>query len=492
MERQGVLAGRGQSLTIISVAGTLDAMSPAVKPTYHQTSIEDVRDRARVDAEGHVYVTVTEESLPGPTEEGAAEDSADAPVQNDSDAAPSQGGAAQDRGSAAPHEKYVGQFSAGGPEEALQYFTRKFDELYNRALLLAARVATQADSAAHLRSSREQLTRELEAGTWLGDVSGLRSLLAEIEAGVDAIAAEESKQSEAALAAKIAVREDIVARAELLANADPDQQHWKTAQAQMAELFESWKAEQRTPPRLTKAQEDPLWRRFREARSTFERHRKSFFVRRDKEAAEIKRSKEDLIAEAERLQTSTEWGATTKAYHRLMDSWKALGRGPRKTEDAQWKRFRAAQDHFFSARDQANAQIDAEYGENLKRKEEVLTKLRELMPFTKPAAVRDRYLKLIEEWDAAGKVPRADVKRMEAAITEVQDAFRDAEGSVRSPREAARSDRQNDMLSQLEGTIAQLESDLSEAQQSGDSRRVREAEEALAARRSWLEMLKSN
>lgn len=480
-KRVGLRHGRCRSLTIISVAGTLDVMSPAVKPTYHQTSIEDVRDRARVDAEGHVYVTV-----PAPSD--AAAETAETGETGESG---ENAAAGQSAGAAAQTEQYVGQFSAGGPDEALQYFTRKFDELYNRVLLLAARVATQADSAAHLRTSRQQLSKELDAGTWLGDVEGLRSLLTEVEAGIEVIAAEENKQNEAALAAKIAAREEIVVQAETLAAADPQKQHWKTAQTQMAELFEAWKTEQRTPPRLTKAQEDPLWRRFREARSSFERQRKSFFVRRDKEAAEIKRSKDELIAEAESLQGSTEWGSTTKAYHRLMDSWKALGRGPRKTEDAQWKRFRAAQDVFFSARDQANAQIDAEYGENLTRKEEILAKLRELMPFTKPAAVRDRYLKLIEQWDAAGKVPRADVKRMEGAISEIQDAFRDAEGTSRSPREAARSERQNDMLSQLEETIAQLESDLAEAQQSGDSRRTQQAQEALAARRSWFQMLKS-
>lgn len=259
----------------------------------------------------------------------------------------------------------------------------------------------------------------------------------------------------------------------------------------MSELFESWKAEQRKPPRLTKAQEDPLWRRFRDARSSFERSRKAFFVRRDKQAAEIRRSKEELIAEAEKLQNSTDWGATTKAYHRLMDRWKALGRGPRKTDDAQWARFRAAQDVFFSAREEANAKVDAEYAENLQQKERILAQLHELMPFSKPSAVREQYLRLIQQWEAAGKVPRADVKRMERAISEVQDAFRDAEGTARSPREAARSERQDDMIAQLQQTISELEDELKEAEDSGDSRRTQKAQEALQARRSWFEMLKS-
>lgn len=427
-------------------------MSPAIKPKYHQTSVEEVSDRTRVDGEGHVYVAPT----PG------------------------------------AEEAYVGQFSAGDAEAALQYFIRKFDDLYNRALLLRARVATQADSSGSLRTALDSLRKELEAGVWVGDVESLRGILQEIESGIEGISEEEKKQNEEAVAAKIAQREEIVAEAEQLAASDPDNTHWKTAQAKMAELFEQWKTEQRTPPRLSKSQEDPLWKRFREARSNFERSRKAFFVKRDKEAAEIKRAKAELIAEAEKLSSSTEWGPTTKAYHRLMDQWKSLGRGPRKTEDAQWTRFRAAQDTFFSARDEANAKIDAEYAENLKKKEEILGKLRELMPFTKPDAVRDRYFKLLDEFEAAGKVPRGDVKRMERAIGEVQGAFRDAQGAGTDTRASARSDRQNDMVTQLEETIAQLEDELAAAEKAGDDKAKREAEDALAARRSWLQMLTSS
>lgn len=427
-------------------------MSPAVKPTYHQTSLEEARQLARVDAEGHVYLT------------------------------PAGG-----------EETYVGQFSTGGGEdEALQYFTRKFDELYNRALLLGARVATQADSSSALRGSLKSLEKELDGGTWLGDVNGLKTLLGEISAGIDEIAGLEKKQNDEAVAAKLQVRENIVAEAEKLAAADPESQHWKSAQARMEELFQTWKTEQRTPPRLSKSQEDPLWKRFREARSTFERHRKAFFVRRDKEAAEIKKAKEALIAEAESLQNSTDYGPTTKAYHRLMDSWKALGRGPRKTEDAQWTRFRAAQDVFFNARDEANKQIDAEYANNLVAKEEILQKLRGLMPFTKPQAIKEQYFKLLDEWDAAGRVPRNDVKRMERAITEIQDAFREAEGAQWKRADPVKNERQNDMVTQLEETIAQLERDLEQARAAGDATAQKEAEDALAARQSWLEMLKSS
>lgn len=432
--------------------GTLDAMSPAVKPTYHQTSLEQARELARVDAEGHVFIT--------------------------------------DKTSG--EEINLGQYSAGGGEdEALQYFSRKFDELYNRVLLLGARVATEADTAASLSGSLKALKKELDAGAWLGDTAALEGLLKEIDGGIAEIAGHEKQQNEAAVAAKLAVREEIVAEAEQISAADPASQHWKSAQARMGELFEAWQAEQKSSPRLSKSVEDPLWKRFRNARSTFERQRKAFFVRRDKEAAEVKRAKEALITEAEQLQNSTEYGPTTKAYHRLMDRWKELGRGPRKTEDAQWARFRAAQDVFFHARDEANRQVDEEYAKNLSAKEEILVKLRELMPFTTPGAVKDQYLRLTSQWDAAGKVPRGDVKRMEAAISEIQDAFREAEGSQFRRAETPQNDRQNDMVAQLEETIAGLEQQLQAAVAAGDQRAQKEAEEALKARRSWLEMLTS-
>ncbi len=87
-------------------------------------------------------------------------------------------------------------------------------------------------------------------------------------------------------------------------------------------------------------------------------------------------------------------------------------------------------------------------------KEDILSKLRELMPFTKPAAVRERYFKLIDEWDAAGKVPRQDVKRMERSLAEVQDAFREASSTTKAESASPKDERQEAMLAQLEDTIA--------------------------------------
>ncbi|GGE63076.1 hypothetical protein GCM10011401_07710 [Nesterenkonia cremea] len=437
---------------IISADGTLVSMSPAVKPGHHETSLEEARQHARVDEEGHVY------SLS------------------------SDGG----------EEKYVGQYPGATEDEALQYFTRKFDDLYNRVLLLKARAAAGADSAKSLRESSATLRTELDEGVWAGDISGLAAVLDETDSQITQQAEQEKQASEEAVAEHLAVRERIVAEAEQIADADASTQHWKNAQARMNELFAAWKAEQKKPPRLSKSQEDPYWKRFRAARTTFDKNRRAFFSQRDRDHAEVKKVKEELIARAEELQNSTEYGPTTKAYHRLMDEWKAAGRGARKTDDAQWARFRAAQDVFFAARDAANAEIDAEYAENLKVKEQILEELEKLMPFESPEQVRDQYHVLLGRWDEAGKVPRGDIRRMEVAIKRIQDAFREAEDRHWQRTDPETEARANSMLTQLDETIAELQTELGAAQKAGDDTRIKAAEEALEARRSWREMLVKN
>ena len=428
---------------------------------------------ARVDEEGHVY------SFLGHSRETPAQDPADASEQS-TGPDPAQGIA---------QEAYVGQYPGATPEEALQYFSRKFDDLFNRALLLKARVEAAADSARSLGESRMSLLRELDDGAWVGDVCALRTMLEGVAESIESRAVQEKQETEQSIQAHLAVRGEIVVEAEGIAATDPAAQHWKSAQQRMSELFDAWKAEQKKPPRLTKSQEDPYWKRFRAARSTFDKDRRAFFSRRDKEQSEVKRVKEDLIARADELRHSTDFGPTTKAYHRLMDEWKAAGRGARKIDDAQWARFRAAQDVFFAAREKANAELDTEYGGNLEVKEGILTQLEKLMPFSDPDGVRDAYHALLARWDAAGRVPREDVKRMEGSLKRVQDAFREAEDSHWRRTDPETVARQNSMLSQLDETIAGLERDLSDAQASGDPAAASDAEQALQARRSWRRMI---
>src|SRR5690625_4847890 len=171
---------------------------------------------------------------------------------------------------------------------------------------------------------------------------------------------------------------------------------------------------QKSGPLLPRATEDALWKRFRSARNTFEKNRRAFFSQLDARNAEAKKIKEDLIARAEALQNSTDWGPTTIQYRDLMTEWKKSPRASRKDDDALWARFRSAQDVFFKARDAANAELDREYEANLAVKEQILKDAEQHLPFKSLESARAIMKDIRSRWDDAGRVPRKDMSRMES------------------------------------------------------------------------------
>lgn len=254
----------------------------------------------------------------------------------------------------------------------------------------------------------------------------------------------------------------------------------------MQSLLSDWKQAQRSGVRIDRPVEEELWQRFSHARTTFDRQRRHFFASLEKRNSEAKGAKEKIVAEAERLSASTDWAATASAYRELMDQWKRSGQASRKDDDALWARFRAAQDAFFNARQSANAAIDAEYSANLEVKEQLLAEAQKLVPVTNLAAAKQALRGIQERWEAAGKVPRDAIRRIEGAFEAVEREIRDAEQTqwVRSnPETKARAEG---AAAQLETAIAALESELEQAKAAGDATRVKDIEDGLAARKSWL------
>ncbi|NKX54079.1 DUF349 domain-containing protein [Arthrobacter mobilis] len=385
-------------------------------------------------------------------------------------------------------EHPVGHYPDASPEEALSYFVRKYDDVAAQIALLEQRVEAKAP-AADMQKTLSHLQEQLTERHMVGDVPALQARLDALGAAIAQLQRNEKAEQEAVRAAELAAREAIVAEAEELAAKDPATVQWKSSSARMNELFEAWKAAQKNGVRLGRATEDSLWKRFRSARTVFDRHRRAYFSQLDSDNAAAKAAKEALIARAEELSTSTDWGATAGEYRRLMDQWKASKRASRKDDDALWARFRAAQDRFFSARQAANQAVDREYAANLVVKEGLLAEAQTLLPVTDLAAAKKALQSIRERWEEAGKVPRADMQRVEAGLRKVEDAVKAAEDEHWRRTNPETQARTSSALSQLEAAIESLEADLAQAEQKGDERAIAEAREALAARRQWLETL---
>lgn len=386
-------------------------------------------------------------------------------------------------------ERVVGQFPGVPDEQALSLYVRRYLDLQAKVALFEARL-TQTDlSVREIDTTLTHLTEDLAEPAAVGDLDTLRSRLESARATAQEqrsrIEAERAAAKEQALQA----RTQIVERAEALAATDPSRVQWKSAGEELRALLDEWKKAQHDGPRLDRPSEDALWKRFSHARTAFDRARRHFFAELEQRNAGARAAKEAIVVEAEQLAGSTDWGATAAQYRDLMARWKAAGRANRKDDDALWARFRAAQDTFFHARDEANAVVDAEYAANLEVKEQILAEAEALVPVTDLARAKAALRDIQDRWEAAGKVPRADVQRVEGRLRAVENAVRgaeDAEWRRSNPETRARAEG---ALSQLETAIAGLEAELADAQAAGDSRKASELEAALDARRAWLEQV---
>ncbi|MFL4474200.1 DUF349 domain-containing protein [Paeniglutamicibacter sp. MACA_103] len=388
-------------------------------------------------------------------------------------------------------EHPVGQYPDATAEEALAYFVRKHDEVVSSLMLLEQRVAAKAPSS-DMNKTLDHLAATVAERAMVGDIPALEARIETARAAVAELVAVERKANEELRATELAAREAIVAEAEALAATDPTTVQWKQGSNRMNDLFDAWKTAQKSGVRLGRSTEDSLWKRFRGARTTFDRHRRAYFSQLDATNSEAKAAKEALIARAEELSRSTDWGPTAGEYRRLMDEWKASKRASRKDDDALWARFRAAQDVFFEARQAANAAIDEEFGANLIVKEALLVEAKALLPIKDLTTAKRLLDSIRDRWEAAGKVPRADMQRVESSLRQVEEAVRSAEDEQWRRSNPETKARSNSMLTQLEDAIAGLEEDLAKAKAKGVESKIKAAQEALDARRLWLETLQKS
>ena len=377
-------------------------------------------------------------------------------------------------------ERVIGSWQAGSPDEAIAFFQRKYEALETEVVLLEQRIAATGMAPAQASASVQRLVRSISEANALGDLDGLRARLERLTEDVGHRREEARAAREQARVAAREIKERIVAEAEQIA---VEATHWKSSGERMRELLEEWKA----APHAERAAEAALWKRLSAARNAFTKRRKAYFATLEAEREDVRARKEKLVADAEALSGSTDWGATTSAYRELMRQWKAAGRADRETEAELWKRFRGAQDKFFTARSEVFSAKDAELREHAEAKQELLDAAQNLLPVSDIRAARSALRLLQERWEQIGAVPREAREHLESGLRRIEDAIRKAEETQwrRSNPEALA--RAEGTVAQLRATIAQLEKTLAQARDQGDARAEHTAEEALTARRAWLE-----
>jgi Domain of Unknown Function (DUF349) len=376
-------------------------------------------------------------------------------------------------------EREIGSWQAGDAAEALAFFKRKFDALVTEVDLLEQRIKTTDLSPAHAQAGIERLVESVTGAHAIGDLDGLLARIGDLRGLVDHRREEFRAAREGARKEAREIKERIVAEAERIA---AEATHWKISGERMRQLLEEWKA----APRADRAVEAALWKRLSAARNAFTKRRKAYFSTLETEREATRARKEQLVAQAEALASSTDWTATANAFRELMRSWKAAGRAARGVEDELWNRFKAAQDTFFTARSELYAQRDAELREHAAAKEKLLAEAEHLLPVKDVRAARSALRAVQERWEEAGPVPRESREHLESGLRRVEDAVRKAEDTQwRRANPEARA-RAEGTVAQLRAAISGLEKQLAGAREKGDEKAAARADEALTARRSWL------
>jgi hypothetical protein len=375
-------------------------------------------------------------------------------------------------------ERAVGQWPDANPEEALAFYTRRYDALAFEVDLLEKRVQAGTVSPDDARAAVKKVLSSIDEAQAVGDLDGLR---ARLEA-LGPLVAQQREKRKAERAAKVeearAAKTKIATEAESIA-AGTD---WRHGVTRLRELLEEWKA----LPRLDKASDDELWHRFSSARTTYTRHRKQHFAELSSKREEAAVVKERLAAEAESLASSTDWGPTSGRFRDLMRQWKAAGPAPREVDDKLWARFRAAQDQFFGARDAVQAEENAEQVANLRAKEALLVEIEAILPVEDPKVAREQLRELLDRWDQIGKVPRDSMRAIDSRLRAVEQAVKAAEDEVWNRSNPEARARAEATVKQLQSLITDLEKQAAKAEAQGNTRKATEAREAIAARREWL------
>ena len=154
-----------------------------------------------------------------------------------------------------------------------------------------------------------------------------------------------------------------------------------------------------------KKQNNKVYQRFREACDAFFEKKRAFYADNKELQQNNLQHKIELCIQAESLQDTSDWKATSDALINLQKEWKQIGPVPRKQAEKVWKRFRKACDHFFNRKAEFFAELDTSYEDNLKAKEAIIDELDKFEPGSDVQQAFERLKDIQKRWTDIGFVP---------------------------------------------------------------------------------------
>ena len=374
-------------------------------------------------------------------------------------------------------QREVGQWAAGDAQAGLEFFARKYADLVTEIDVAAKRLADDRSTPAQAAAIVERVRKSVLEPSFVGDMAALVARIGQLEVLINVKKESLAEAKEANKKSALEAREKLVAEAEKLA----DSKSWKVTTERFTAIVEEWKA----IPRYDRAKENELWKQISSARTTFDKARRAHYSELDATRTQAKDAKEKLVKKAQELSSSKDWQKTTVEYRKLLDQWKKAGRAG-KADDKLWDQFRAAQDVFFSARNEVFAEQNEEEQKALAVKEELLVEAEKLVPVKDLGAAKKALRSIQDRWDKAGRVPRNDVRRIEARLKKVEDEIRSSESTKWKTKNPELQGRANDTVTRFREAVEKRERALQRAKDAGDAGAISKAESELDGAKAML------
>lgn len=209
---------------------------------------------------------------------------------------------------------------------------------------------------------------------------------------------------------------------------------WNDKTQEVIAMQEEWKGIGFAPQKMN----GKIFERFRAACDAFFARKADFFKGMKDNLAINLEKKIALCEQAEALQDSTDWKATSDKLGALQREWKTIGPVAKKHSDQVWKRFITACDAFFEKRKAAGSSQRTEEQQNLAKKKEVIAALSAIDPEHLSDEAVAKMHELIREWNGIGHVPFRDkdkvYKQYKAIIDRLFDALHASEASKKIAR----------------------------------------------------------
>ena len=304
--------------------------------------------------------------------------------------------------------------------EAREYDFKKNLELKTKLCEAAEKLAEEADviSAFHqLQELHQQyreigpVAKELREQVWARFKAASTVINKKHQQHFEGLRAKEEEN----LARKTARCEKVEAIAQEENKGASD---WEKHTKQIFEIQNEWKTIGFAPQKMNVK----IFERFRATCDDFFGRKAEFFKALKSRFAENTKRKRELVEKAKALAESTEWKSTSDKLINLQKEWKTIGMVPKKVGDQLWNEFITACNHFFEARNAANAGTRSSEHQNLSQKRDIIAQLRALLD-NAADNVQEPVQQLMNQYNQIGHVPFKEKDKLYKEYHDVLDAI---------------------------------------------------------------------